>query len=66
MQEIRSRTTVAKFVNIILHGGPIEPDFEEGVRYMEFTEAVAISAHTGQAVMLPPEPATEGWGQPLT
>ena len=32
---------------------------------MEFTEAVAISAHTGQAVTLPPEPMMESWGQPL-
>ena len=32
---------------------------------MEFTEAVAISTHTGEAVTLPPEPAMEAWGQPL-
>ena len=50
----------------ILHGGTVEPDFEEGVRYMEFTEAVAISAYTGEAVTLPPEPAIEAWGQALT
>ena len=27
--------------------------FDDGVRYMEFTEAVARSARTGQAVALP-------------
>lgn len=27
--------------------------FEDGVKYMEFTEAVAISSMTGQAVELP-------------
>ncbi len=32
---------------------------------MEFTEAVAISAHTGERVTLPPEPMMESWGQPL-
>ena len=63
--EVRLQTTDAEFVNVILHGGPIEPDFEEGVRYMEFTEAVAISAHTGKSVALPPEPTMESWGQPL-
>ena len=63
--EVRLQTTDAEFVRAILHGGPIEPDFEEGVRYMEFTEAVAISAHTGEAVAMPPEPMMEGWGQPL-
>ena len=63
--EVRLQTTDAEFVRAILHGGPIEPDFEEGVRYMEFTEAVAISAHTGEAVTLPPEPMMESWGEPL-
>ena len=32
---------------------------------MEFTEAVAISAHTGETVMLPPEPAMQAWGKLL-
>lgn len=48
-----------------LHGGTVEPDFEEGVRYMEFTEAIAISAHTGEVVALPPEPTMETWAQLL-
>ena len=63
--EVRLQTTDAEFVREILHGGSIEPDFEEGVRYMEFTEAVAISAHTGRAVALPPEPTMEFWAQTL-
>ena len=58
-------TTDAEFVRAILHGGSVEPDFEEGVRYMEFTEAVAKSAHTGRVVTLPPEPTMESWGQLL-
>ena len=64
-EEVRLQTTDAEFVNAILHGGTVEPDFEEGVRYMEFTEAVAISAHTGQTVTLPPEPTMEAWGSRL-
>ena len=63
--EVRLQTTDAEFVNAILHGGPVQPDFEEGVRYMEFTEAVAISAYTGEAVSLPPEPTMKAWGQML-
>ena len=44
----------------------VAEDFEEGVCYMEFPEAVVISAHTGKRVTLPPEPTMEAWGQPLT
>ena len=62
--EVRLQTTDAEFVSAILHGGSVEPDFE-GVRYMEFMEAVAISAHTGRAVALPPEPTMEFWAQTL-
>ena len=63
--EVRLQTTDAELVSAILHGGSVEPDFEDGVRYMEFTEAVAISAHTGRAVALPPVPTMEFWAQPL-
>ena len=63
--EVRLQTTDAEFVRAILHGATVEPDFQEGVRYMEFTEAVAISAHTRQSVSLPPKPTMEAWGQPL-
>ena len=64
--EVRLQTTDAEFVRAILHGGPVEPDFEEGVRYMEFTEAVATSVHTGEAVTLPPEPTMLSWERALT
>ena len=63
--EVRLQTTDAEFVRAILHWGAVEPDFEEGVRYMEFTEAEAVSAHTGRVVTLPPEPTMESWGQLL-
>jgi predicted dehydrogenase len=44
----------ADFVDAIRHGKPIEfTDFAAGVQYMEFTEAVARSAQTGEAVELP-------------
>lgn len=44
----------ADFVAAIRDGRPIEfTDFATGVRYMEFTEAVARSAATGTAIMLP-------------
>jgi predicted dehydrogenase len=44
----------ADFVAAIRTGAPIElTDFESGVRYMEFTEAVARSARLGAAVDLP-------------
>lgn len=63
--EVGLQTTDAEFVRAILHGGSVEQEFEEGVRYMESTEAVAISAHTGEAVTLPPEPTMETWAQLL-
>jgi predicted dehydrogenase len=45
-----------EFVNAIRHGTPVRfTDFETGVAYMEFTEAVARSAQTGAAVDLPLE-----------
>jgi len=44
----------AEFIDAIRGGGKIEfTDFATGVRYMEFTEAVARSAEIGQAVDLP-------------
>jgi predicted dehydrogenase len=46
----------AEFVDAIRTGSPIvRTDFETGVAYMEFTEAVARSAQTGLAVNLPLE-----------
>jgi predicted dehydrogenase len=44
----------ADFVDSIRTGAPVRlTDFETGVAYMEFTEAVAVSAQQGTAVPLP-------------
>src|SRR5262249_36997722 len=44
----------ADFVEAIREGRPVRlTDFETGVAYMEFTEAVAVSAERGEAVPLP-------------
>lgn len=51
----------ADFVRSIRAGTPVTlTNFETGVRYMEFTEAVARSAATGQAVELPLGDVTDG------
>jgi len=43
-----------EFVNAIRHGEKVRrTTFEDGVRYMEFSEAVMRSAQSGQAVTLP-------------
>jgi predicted dehydrogenase len=50
----RSWRVEADFVDAIRDGKEIElTDFETGVAYMEFTEAVARSARCGEAVALP-------------
>ena len=41
------------FIEAVQSGGHPEPSFETGVRYMEFTEAVHLSARGGHAVELP-------------
>lgn len=42
------------FVNSILKGSPvIHSPFDVGVKYMEFTDAVSISAREGKVVNLP-------------
>jgi predicted dehydrogenase len=47
----------ADFVESIRTGAPVRlTDFASGVAYMEFTEAVALSAREGAAVDLPPAP----------
>ena len=44
----------AEFVGAIREGREVEQvTFAQGVRYMEFTEAVGISARTGRRVHLP-------------
>lgn len=52
----RSWRVEAEFVEAICEGKPIAlTDFATGVNYMEFTEAVARSAQSGEAVELPLE-----------
>jgi predicted dehydrogenase len=46
--------TVEKdFIEAVLTGGHPEPSFETGVKYLEFTEALNLSARGGHAVELP-------------
>jgi predicted dehydrogenase len=55
-EKARTWTVEADFVNAIRTGSPVRfTDFETGVAYMEFTEAVARSARLGVAVSLPLE-----------
>jgi predicted dehydrogenase len=52
--ELESRWTVEKdFIDAVVNQSHPEPSFETGVRYMEFTEAVHLSARGGHAVELP-------------
>lgn len=52
--EFITEWTVEKdFIDAVLHGGDPEPSFETGVQYLEFTEAVNLSARGGHAVELP-------------
>jgi predicted dehydrogenase len=63
-EEERFQDTDAQFVQAILERSPVSPDFEEGLRYMEFCEAVALSVKTGAAVTLPlPQATLETWGR---
>jgi predicted dehydrogenase len=52
--ELESAWTVEKdFIDAVVAGGHPEPSFETGVQYLEFTEAVNLSARGGHAVELP-------------
>jgi len=52
--ELEGAWTVEKdFVDAVVNGGRPEPSFETGVGYLEFTEAVNLSARGGHAVELP-------------
>lgn len=65
-EEERSQTTDQEFIDAIRTDGTVSPTFEEGLRYMEFCEAVALSAHSGSAVRLPlAQPAMDSWGKRL-
>ena len=64
--EVREQTTDREFIEAIQTGSPISPTFEDGVRYMEFCEAVALSAAEGRPVSLPLEaPVMDAWGRRL-
>ena len=64
--EERQQTTDLEFVTAIRQGGHVSPDFTEGVQYMEFCEAVALSVHAKRTISLPlDEPAMEHWGKPI-
>lgn len=61
--EIRYQTTDAEFVQAVREGTSVSPSFAEGLQYMQFCEAVAISLATGQSVTVPPaSPMMESWG----
>lgn len=64
-EEQQDQTTDADFIRSIRKGTPISPDFAEGLRYMEFTEAVAQSLFEKRSVSLPPEPKMDSWGKLL-
>jgi predicted dehydrogenase len=52
--ELETAWTVEKdFIDAVVKGGHPEPSFETGVQYLEFTEAVNLSARGGHAVELP-------------
>ena len=65
LEEQRERSTDPEFIDAIRNGTHVLPDFAEGVRYMEFSEAVAQSLYEGKAVSMPPEPRMDSWGRPL-
>ena len=37
-------------------------DFEDGLKYMQFCEAVAQSIILKKSIDLPPKPKMDGWG----
>ena len=61
IEEERFQDTDALFIRAIREGTPVLPDFEEGIQYMEFCEAVALSTKTGNAVSVPPQPRMDSW-----
>ena len=63
--EVRTQDTDSQFVRAILEGTPVSPGFEEGIRYMEFSEAVALSLKSGDMVSLPPPARMAAWGKSL-
>jgi predicted dehydrogenase len=63
-EEERVQSTDADFIRAIREGTQVSPDFEEGLRYMEFLEATALSLQTSTAIPVPPpQAAMDCWGQ---
>ncbi|MGH9162641.1 MAG: hypothetical protein ACRD2X_21950, partial [Vicinamibacteraceae bacterium] len=58
--------TDEQFIQAIGSGGAVTPRFEDGLRYTEFCEAVALSVLTGAAVEVPPPASMDAWGSPLS
>lgn len=52
-EKARTWKVEAEFASAIREGTPVTPNFEAGVKYMQFTEAVDRSAASGRAVVLP-------------
>jgi predicted dehydrogenase len=52
-EEAYEWTVEADFVDAIRNGGSPRTTFREGVKYMEFSEAVCRSAETGGKIELP-------------
>ena len=65
LAEQRDRTMDAEFIEAIRKGTAVSPNFAEGVRYMEFSEAVAQSIYQGRRISMPPEPKMDSWCRPL-
>ena len=63
--EVRTQDTDSQFVRAILEGTSVSPDFEEGMRYMEFSEAVALSLKSGDMISIPPPACMAAWGSYL-
>ena len=58
----RFHNTDVEFIQAIITGKQISPDFKEGLEYMKFIEAVAISIKKGNIVSVPPkEEDVESW-----
>ena len=65
-EEASSQTTDSDFIQAIRTGARVSPDFSEGLRYMEFLEAVAFSVETGSIVAIPGlQPKMQCWGRLL-
>jgi predicted dehydrogenase len=63
-EEAGSQTIDTDFVQAIRTGSPVSPDFVEGLGYMKFCEAVALSMKTGSLVSIAGlEPRMHSWGR---